>query len=99
LFVLKDAGLKQFLGGVVDLDKHPARFDFTTMNCPFDLRLQLTQPYVPNEVEEIGSSDANRRELIEWLSTLALQLPKKIEPQVIGDSMTLSIPCGTLDLY
>ncbi len=97
-FVLKDVTLKQFLGAVEGLDKHRVRFDLNTMACPFEVRFKLYQPYMPNAVGEIGTSDPNRREFLEWLKTASLKLPPNAKRQVIGDSMTIAVPCGVLDL-
>ncbi len=97
-FVLKDVTLKQFLGGVDGLEKQRIRFDLNTMACPFDVRFKLYQPYMPNAVGEFGTSDPNRREFLEWLKTVSLKLPSDAKRQVIGDSMTIAVPCGILDL-
>lgn len=95
---LKDVTLRQFVAAVDDLDKHRVRFDFSTMACPFDVKLRLFQPYMRNDVGEVGSSDPNRREFVEWLRDVALKLPKKARQQAIGDSLTIAVPCGVLDL-
>lgn len=96
--VLKDASLKQFLGAVDGLDKQRVRFDLNTMGCPFDVRFTLYQPYLANAVGEVGTSDPNRRELLEWLKTISLKLPPEAKRQVVGDSMTIAVPCAVLDL-
>ncbi|WP_295639430.1 hypothetical protein [uncultured Methylibium sp.] len=98
IYVLKDASLKQFLGVIDGLDTQRVRFDLNTMGCPFDLRFTLYQPYQPNAVGEVGTSDPNRRELLEWLKTISLKLPPEAKRLVIGDSMTVAVPCGVLDL-
>ena len=59
----------------------------------------LLQPYAPNMVGEVGRSDPNRTEFIEWLKTLALDLPTRMRKHVIGDTITISVPCGLIDLH
>jgi hypothetical protein len=95
---LKDVTFKQFVGGVTRLDKHSARFDFSTMGCPFDVRLRLLQPHAPNQVDEFEQADPNRREFLEWLKQLSLNLPSDAARQVVGQSLTVSVPCGVFDL-
>lgn len=96
--LLKDAPLSAFVRALADLERHKVRFDFSTMRCPFDVRLVLFQPYARNEVGEIGSSQPDRREFIEWLKGVELALNPRQRSQVVGDSMTISVPCGVLDL-
>lgn len=95
---LRDATLTAFLGSVDQLEKEHVRFDFGTMACPFEVRFELRQPVLPNSVGEVQRSDPNRREFLEWLRRLDLQIPARVRPQVIGDSMTIAVPCGVLDL-
>ena len=96
--VLKDASLADFVKGIDKLGAEQVRFDFKTMSCPFDLRLVLRQPVLPNLVGEVERSDPNRREFLEWLKTVSLRMTGEERAQVLGDSMTLSVPCGMLDL-
>jgi hypothetical protein len=97
-YVLKDLSLRQFVAIVDKLDQQKVRFDFSTMGCPFDVRLRLFQPHGPNSVGEVERADLNRREFIEWLKSVSLKLPRNAARQVIGDSLTISVPCGVLDL-
>jgi hypothetical protein len=94
----KDMTLQAFLGVVADLDARKIRFDFTTMGCPFDVNLKLYQPHLPNSVGEVGKSDPNRADFLEWLSGLSLRLPPESAKQLVGATTRISVPCGLLDL-
>ena len=95
---LKNLNLKQFVGVIDKLNEQHVRFDLNSMGCPFDLRFTLYQPYARNGIGELERADPNRREFIDWLGSVALKLPRKAHEQVIGNTITLSVPCGTLDL-
>jgi hypothetical protein len=97
-YTLNDLTLQQFVDGLDKLEQQRVRFDFSGMSCPFDVRVNLYQPYAKNSVGEIDRIDPNRREFIEWLRGVALKLPEAAAPQLIGQSMTVSVPCGMLDL-
>ena len=97
-YTLRDLTLQQLVDGIDKPEQQHVRFDFSTMACPFDVRLGLYQPFAKNVVGEVERSDPNRREFIEWLKGLALKLPDAAARQVIGQSMTVSVPCGKLDL-
>jgi hypothetical protein len=96
--VLKNAGLAAFLGSVKDLDRLQVFFDFNTMGCPFDVALSLRQPHGRNYVGEIGPAQSARRPFLDWLASLSLDLTPRQLTEVLGESMTISVPCGTLDL-
>jgi len=96
--LLKDATLSSLISNVVDLEKQHVRFDFTTMGCPFDVHFTLWQPHAKNVVREIERADPNRLEFIEWLRRVDLNAPRRLHDQLVGDSMTLSVPCVVLDL-
>ena len=97
-YVLKDMGLKQFLGFTENLTQRKVRFDFNTMNCPFDVRVTPYQPHAMNGVDQIERYDANRREFIEWMRTLVLKIPAKAMPDVMGTPILVSVPCLVLEL-
>jgi hypothetical protein len=97
-YTLNDLTLQQLVDGLDKLDQQRVRFDFSGMNCPFEVRVNLYQPYAKNSVGEIDRADPNRREFVEWLRGVALKLPEAAAPQLIGQSMTVSVPCGMLDL-
>jgi hypothetical protein len=96
--LLKDASLATFVGALDHLDTERVRFDLATMGCPFDLRFTLRRPYMDNAVAEIERHDPNRRELVEWLRRVEVRIPESARNALIGDSMTISVPCGVLDL-
>lgn len=94
----KNIGFLQFLRKVKDLDRLRADFDTVAMGCPFDVRLTYFQPFVPNSVALLGEPDLRRRPLLEWLTTLTLDLSAQQMDAVLGDTVTLSIPCLKLNL-
>jgi len=96
--IFKDVSLATFVRGIDRLESEQVRFDFTTMGCPFDVRFTLWKPYTNNGVGELERSDPNRREFIEWLRRVDLKVPANVRPTVTGQSMTISVPCGVLDL-
>lgn len=96
--LLKDATLSTFVRAIENLESQRVRFDFTTMSCPFEVRFVLRQPYVPNLIGEVESRDPNRRDFIEWLKSVHLSFPAKDLKKVLGDEMTVRVPCVVLDL-
>ena len=96
--LLKDSTLQTFVGSLTDESRRLVRFDFTTMGCPFEVRFVLWRPHATNVVGELERADPNRREFIEWLRTVDLDAPKTLHDELVGDSMTISVPCGVLDL-
>jgi hypothetical protein len=97
-YTLNDLTLQQLVDALDQPEQQRVRFDFATMGCPFDVRVNLYQPFAKNSVGELERSNPNRREFIEWLSGVALKLPTAAARQIIGQTMTVSVPCGTLDL-
>lgn len=95
---LPNLSLKQFVSALDDLESQRVRFEFADMGCPFDLRVKLYKPYATNEVYELDRSNPARREFIEWLRGVALKLPAAARDDLLGSSVTLSVPCGVLDL-
>lgn len=95
---LRDMGLVTFLRGIANLEDRPVSFDLDTMGCPFDVRLRLRQPYSRNLVGEIGAQNPARAPFLDWLGELRLTLPKETLAKVIGQSMTLNVPCGKITL-
>lgn len=90
--------LVQLLGLVKDLERQKARFDFTTMGCPFRLRFSPLRPYAENGVRELGETNAGRREFVEWLRKVTLAIPAASMKTAIGSVTTVSVPCVLLDL-
>ncbi len=95
---LRDATLSAFLPQVKGIRQMPVRFDFNKMACPFDVKLGYWQPHFANAVGEVGEPQIERVEFLRWLQTLTLDLPNDLPYDVLGDRMTLSVPCGVLDL-
>ena len=88
----------QFAGLISDLSKQHVRFDFNTMGCPFDVKVGLYQPYMRNRVGEVSETDPSRREFVEWLRTVTLNIPTENFKTMIGQEFTVAVPCAVLDL-
>jgi hypothetical protein len=94
----RNISFMQFLRTVKGLDKQRASFDTQAMGCPFDIRLRYFQPYLPNSVGQLGETDSRRQPLLDWLSTLTLDINGRAMDAAIGDSATLTVPCLKLQL-
>lgn len=94
---LKDSDLVSFLRSARDMYK-PVQFDFDTMNCPFDLRVNYRRPYAPSHIGELENSNIARKPFLEWLSTVTLDLKEDDNNRVLGSIFTLHVPCGSLKL-
>ncbi len=94
----ENTDLKTPVAAAANLSQHPASFDFGTMGCPFDVRFGLRQPALPNQIGEVGASDPARRPFLEWLSRLSLRTTQRQLKELIGQAMTVSVPCGKLQL-
>lgn len=94
--VLRDAPLRDFLSWS---ERAPTDvyFDTRDMGCPFDLRLTYYMPHRRNYVEQLEPARAERRPLMDWLSRVALKLPERENTLALGKTMTISVPCATLD--
>lgn len=95
---LNDMTLRGLLRFVKGLDKATVYFDFGRMGCPFDLRVTLWQPHSANDVGEVGAVHPERRHFIEWMQRQQLDLDARTQNKVLGGSLTVSVPCGVLDL-
>jgi hypothetical protein len=95
--LLKDMGLKTLVGAARELPA-PVFFDLNAMGCPFDLRLSYYQPWGRNRVHEIETAVPARKPFINWLRDVRLKLTERQAEQVLGDTFTLTVPCGTVDL-
>lgn len=95
---LKDMSLRTFAGLIKDLDRHKVYFDFTTMQCPFDVQVELYQPHFENSVGEVGARDPNRTGFLRWLRGVALKLPPDAAKHLVGAQTRVGVPCGALDL-
>jgi Gram-negative bacterial TonB protein C-terminal len=97
-FVVSDMPLTTYLRSVKDIGKAQVFFDFSTMKCPFDLRVAMWQPTADNRVGEVGESVPERAFFIDWLSRQRLVLPARQQNRLIGQEFNLSVPCGALNL-
>ncbi len=93
----RDLTLIQFVSIAKDLPT-PVYFDLNTMGCPFDLRVQYMRPQEKNDVSELETSNPARKAFIDWLSSITLNLSNDQLSKVFGDSFTLSVPCGNVNL-
>jgi hypothetical protein len=96
--VLRDLSLVDFLRAARNAMDRPVSFDFDAMVCPFDVRLTYFRPSAPSAVGQVGDQLAARRPLLEWLSGLTLNLPDKTQNLLLGDTLTITVPCGNLKL-
>ncbi len=96
---LRDLGLQEFLGAVEPSSlAMPVFFDLHTMACPFDVRLVYSRPHQTNSVLEVANHEPMRQPLLDWLSQMTLRLPPARNRAVMGETMTITIPCGTVNL-
>ena len=96
--VLKNMGLVQLLGSVKDLEGERVRFDLGTMACPFQVHWAVGMPLMANTVREVGSRNLNRLEFLSWLSRLRLDVNQDMLEQLLGQSIVLDVPCGSINL-
>lgn len=89
---------KTYLAGITGIADQRVQFDTTTMGCPFDVRLQYRQPFLPNAVGELGDHDPMRAPLLRWLAAQSLRLNPSQHRAVFADSITLTVPCIRLNL-
>jgi hypothetical protein len=94
---LNDLTLRDWLVAV-SAPPLPAYFDTTTMGCPFDVRLQYLRPHEPNIVLEVESANPARRQFLDWLAAMKLELDPGVNTAVLGDTITISVPCAKIDL-
>jgi hypothetical protein len=97
-FGFRDTTFFSFLRSARNLEQPGAVFDTHTMACPFDLTLIYRQPYYPNQVGERDAAQASRRPLLEWLSTLVLDLKPGQQDAVTGDTVSFTVPCLKINL-
>lgn len=95
---LTDPSFVKFLAGVKGIRSANVYFDFSTMGCPFDLRLRMLQPFAPNDVGELDAPHPERRFFLDWLSRQQLDLDARTNNMVLGQHMDLRVPCTVLSL-
>jgi hypothetical protein len=94
----KPLTLTAYLGAVNGIQQQTLQLDTTQMGCPFDLRLQYTQPFLPNRVGEVGSQNPARQPLLQWLASTELQLNSGRLDAIFGDTAVLEVPCVKINL-
>jgi hypothetical protein len=95
--VLNDVSLAELLRFAKDVPS-AVYFDLGTMACPFDVRLKYFRPHGDNTVSELEQSVPARRPLLQWLSQVTLNLPPDQNLAVLGEEITVAIPCGAINL-
>jgi hypothetical protein len=93
-----DVTFNQFVSSIKGIRQQRVDFDFTTMGCPFDVRLTYLQPYRKNKVGQLGPYDPSREPFLEWLRHAELVLSTRALNSVFADHLTLTIPCTRLTL-
>lgn len=83
---------------VKDIQSQRVRFDFSTMNCPFQVEFAPFRPYMANGVREVGAHHPARDEFLAWLSNITLDLPPSFMRTAVGQQSTISVPCTLMDL-
>jgi hypothetical protein len=96
--VLKDGDLAFYLGGVEGIRSAQVYFDFRQMKCPFDVRVRMRQPAADNAVGEVAESVPERAFFLDWLSRQRLRLSRADQNRVMGQRVTVSVPCTVLSL-
>jgi hypothetical protein len=96
-YVLRDLDLINLLKNAKNL-KTPVDFDFNTMSCPFEVKLTYYQPILPNKLQELDNTQANRLPFLNWLKLLEIDLDSDQQSKILGDFMVVTVPCGILRL-
>jgi hypothetical protein len=96
--LLKDMQLVQFLGTIKGLDRQRRYFELDRMSCPFNVRFEYRQPAMPNSVRDVGAHVASRKPLLDWFASMQFDVDQRSENLLLGESMTISVPCGKIDL-
>jgi len=96
--VLRDLPLGTFLRAVKQFPVGSVYFDTNLMKCPFDVRMTFLQPWNRNRIDELEEDVPARRAFLDWLSGMQLDLGPRASNQVLGQSMTLHVPCVKIDL-
>ena len=97
-FGFRDLSLVQFVASIRNIHEQRVFFDFNTMACPFEVRLQYQQPQRRNSVTQINQPHPARRAFLDWLANAELKLSERSQDAVFGDSVVLQIPCSRIDL-
>lgn len=97
-FGFKNVRLLEFLGSIRGIEEMRIDFDFNTMGCPFELRLQYLQPSRANWVVQVNEPLSARQPFVDWLAAAELKLSERQQDAVFGDTLVLTVPCGKFDL-
>ena len=95
---LKDMAFVPFLQSIDRKSLGKPKFDFQSMACPFDVKVTLLQPHAPNVVRELERTEPNRKDFLKWLTALVFRYPDGYERFLVGETMTVAVPCMALDL-
>lgn len=96
--VLTDVSFVGFLRSVKGIQGANVYFDFKEMGCPFEVRLTVNKPHGLNRVGELGEPNSERRFFLDWLRRQELNLDAKTLNAVLGQEVTLTVPCTVLNL-
>jgi hypothetical protein len=94
----KKVSLVEFISSIRGIDTEWVDFDFNTMGCPFEIRLQYLQPQRRSRVVQIDEPNARRQPFLDWMAGAELKLNDKQQDAVFGDTVVLTVPCGKFKL-
>ncbi len=90
--------LVSLLRATEGLERQTLALDTHSMGCPFELKLQYLQPFMPNVVGEVGQPNLAREPLLRWLRSVKLKLDRTTESAVFADTADLAVPCINIQL-
>lgn len=90
--------LQQLMAMTRGIRQQRLAVDTTAMNCPFDVRIELRQPHMPNRVLQVGDFEKSRQPLIDWLRGVDLDTSPKNLDAAFANEMLVTVPCLTIDL-
>lgn len=90
--------LQSLLRVTKGLGERTLQMDTAVMGCPFDLSFTYRQPFMPNRVSTSGPARPERQALLDWLSGIELDLPRRTLDAVFADSTLVTVPCLKIDL-
>lgn len=91
-------GLLTFLASTKTRNELQADFDFNAMGCPFDVQWTYWLPGEETIAGEVGAPDPRRAAFLRWLSHLEIKLPDDKVEVLLGEALTIQVPCGHLRL-
>lgn len=90
--------LRQFIGLLDEASVRGPRFDFTSMNCPFEVRMTYLQPYLPNSISGTRGADNHRLAFDGWLQSVKFRPELTAGNRMVGRDLQFQAPCAILDL-